>query len=401
MTKKETKSEKTNKSGAELSEDETATDQDALAESALTEPAVAAPDPAGQDPATKADSAQDSDHKEASGGEAAQADTDAVVDEEVEEAEKKPLGPGAQLAAIREAAGIEHEQVAASLKMTLRQIRALESDNYDALHGIAISRGFVRAYAKFLQVDPEPLVAMFSAADPIARPIERPPQRSKPERVVQHSDRRFGSSRRSSRRGIIIALAILIALTYVVYAMKWLPAKWIPFLKDREAVSQSRPGEVKPVPVEVEMDKKVPEESGEDPEADQATEEEGEVPGEQGQQTPQEQAPAEPARSGEEQNQQAETVKVSQVQPEPEPPVPAPDLLLMRFKGPSNVRLLKADASVMNEFDGKTGDVQIVDITEPSTLVVEKSDNVDVEFRSAAIFLRSARRSTEARVELK
>ena len=74
--------------------------------------------------------------------------------------------PGAILAAKRKAAGIAEEQIASRLKMTLRQLQALEADDYDTLHGIAISRGFVRAYARVLKVDPEPLVAMFGESNP-------------------------------------------------------------------------------------------------------------------------------------------------------------------------------------------------------------------------------------------
>lgn len=46
--------------------------------------------------------------------------------------------------------------------MSVRQVRSLEADDYEALHGMATARGFVRAYARILQIDPEPLVASFA-----------------------------------------------------------------------------------------------------------------------------------------------------------------------------------------------------------------------------------------------
>lgn len=46
--------------------------------------------------------------------------------------------------------------------MSVRQVRFLEADDYEALHGMATARGFVRAYARILQMDPEPLVASFA-----------------------------------------------------------------------------------------------------------------------------------------------------------------------------------------------------------------------------------------------
>lgn len=62
----------------------------------------------------------------------------------------------------RVAAGISEEQIASRLKMSVRQVRSLEADDYEALHGMATARGFVRAYARILQIDPEPLVASFA-----------------------------------------------------------------------------------------------------------------------------------------------------------------------------------------------------------------------------------------------
>jgi cytoskeleton protein RodZ len=69
------------------------------------------------------------------------------------------VSPGAQLAACRQERGWTVEQVASQLNLAPRQIVAIESDDYPALPGMAIVRGFIRAYAKLLKVDPAPLLA--------------------------------------------------------------------------------------------------------------------------------------------------------------------------------------------------------------------------------------------------
>ncbi|HCE09422.1 MAG TPA: DUF4115 domain-containing protein [Oxalobacteraceae bacterium] len=69
---------------------------------------------------------------------------------------------GAQLAAERETRGWSIEQVATQLNLAPRQIQALELDDYAALPGMASVRGFIRAYAKLLKLDPTPLIAMIS-----------------------------------------------------------------------------------------------------------------------------------------------------------------------------------------------------------------------------------------------
>jgi cytoskeleton protein RodZ len=68
--------------------------------------------------------------------------------------------PGKQLAAQREAMGWTVEQVAEQLKLAVRQVIALEAGDYASLPGPAVVRGFVRAYAKIVRLDPAPLVAM-------------------------------------------------------------------------------------------------------------------------------------------------------------------------------------------------------------------------------------------------
>jgi cytoskeleton protein RodZ len=68
--------------------------------------------------------------------------------------------PGVVLARHRELLGWSVEQVAEQLKIAPRQIVALEADNYAALPGLAVVRGFIRAYAKILKIDATPLVSM-------------------------------------------------------------------------------------------------------------------------------------------------------------------------------------------------------------------------------------------------
>ncbi len=56
--------------------------------------------------------------------------------------------------------GLSVEQVADQLKLAPRQVLAIEQGNFDALPNRAVTRGFIRAYAKAMRLDPAPLVAM-------------------------------------------------------------------------------------------------------------------------------------------------------------------------------------------------------------------------------------------------
>ncbi|KQY01722.1 hypothetical protein ASD28_09565 [Massilia sp. Root133] len=70
--------------------------------------------------------------------------------------------PGQVLARQREAMGWSVEQVADQLKLAVRQVIALEAGDYASLPSPAVTRGFVRAYAKLVKVDPAPLVAQIA-----------------------------------------------------------------------------------------------------------------------------------------------------------------------------------------------------------------------------------------------
>jgi cytoskeleton protein RodZ len=68
-------------------------------------------------------------------------------------------------------AGLSLEQVAQQLKLAPRQVRALEEDDFAQLPGRTFARGFVRNYARLLNLDGEDLLATLPDA---ARALEAP-----------------------------------------------------------------------------------------------------------------------------------------------------------------------------------------------------------------------------------
>jgi len=69
------------------------------------------------------------------------------------------MGPGARLKAAREDAGLSVDQVAQQLKLAPRQVRALEEEDFAQLPGRTFARGFVRNYARLLNLDGDDLLA--------------------------------------------------------------------------------------------------------------------------------------------------------------------------------------------------------------------------------------------------
>lgn len=83
--------------------------------------------------------------------------------------------PGLTLRAAREARGLSQSEVAQVTRFSVRQIEALENDDYAALPGSTAVRGFVRAYAKLLKLDAEPLLAGLDSTAPMVMADVRPP----------------------------------------------------------------------------------------------------------------------------------------------------------------------------------------------------------------------------------
>lgn len=69
---------------------------------------------------------------------------------------------GVRLKRARESQGLSIIDVARALRLSEKQIAALEGDDYQKLPGRTFVRGFIRNYARLVQLDSEPLMAHLS-----------------------------------------------------------------------------------------------------------------------------------------------------------------------------------------------------------------------------------------------
>jgi cytoskeleton protein RodZ len=121
---------------------------------------------------------------------------------------------GAWLRAAREAAGLSEDAVAQQLKLAPRQVRAIEEDDYARLPGRTFVRGFVRNYARLVNLDADAVVAALPIGEPTS-PLERltysPSSRPMGELPVE-STRRSGSAARW-----LIPLVLLAVVAVAAY----------------------------------------------------------------------------------------------------------------------------------------------------------------------------------------
>ena len=73
---------------------------------------------------------------------------------------------GGALRQARETQGLSVQEVASKLRLGLKQIDAIEADQFEKLPEPTIVRGFIRNYAKLLKMNPEPLLDAYTVIVP-------------------------------------------------------------------------------------------------------------------------------------------------------------------------------------------------------------------------------------------
>lgn len=117
------------------------------------------------------------------------------------------VGVGEMLRTTRESRGLTLVDVAQALKLTQRQVEALESERFDALPGAAFARGFLRNYARLLGLDPEPLIDALAQTSGVGAPELAPI--SNAQGTLPAGD---GALRPSAFPIALIALLLLVAV---------------------------------------------------------------------------------------------------------------------------------------------------------------------------------------------
>ena len=119
-------------------------------------------------------------------------------------------GVGEELSRARAALGLSVKDVAQQLKFAPRQIEALEQGRFEELPAGTFARGMVRAYARLLKLDAEPLVERI--AERVAVPDNAAAVASA-RRPIPITD----SARRSNVVYAALSLAILVVIAGVVF----------------------------------------------------------------------------------------------------------------------------------------------------------------------------------------
>lgn len=152
---------------------------------------------------------------------------------------------GRQLRETREAHGLAVEDISNRLRLSTRQVKALEEDDFTVLPEPMITRGFIRNYARLLELDPEPLLEAYRALVP-----------SEPPRAISIPSANIPISNNGRRPWMMFVIGgFLIAVVLAV----WLYADGVvttpgqqagtaPVAEAPEPVIANEPAEPMPVP---------------------------------------------------------------------------------------------------------------------------------------------------------
>jgi len=159
----------------------------------------------------------------------------------------EPLAPqaataGALLGAARTHIGLSVGEVASHLKLSIRQVEAMEADAFERLPSPMFVRGFAKSYARLVQIDPGPVLQALESVIP-AEPAGAAASRAAALRARPLSAIPVPSSDQPSRRLHGVA-ALLAAVVVGFLAFEWLAPQILGPGDGPPAQGVERPGTV-------------------------------------------------------------------------------------------------------------------------------------------------------------
>lgn len=139
----------------------------------------------------------------------------------IPEPEPPVPAPGEILRKAREARGESLNDVARTLKLSAHQLEAIENGRFDILPGPTFVRGFLRNYARYLEIPPEPLLEGVGIRTPTAADLA--------SMVKLHGNVQPKASPRARSRMLPVVLAVLVVLVLAGLAGAGFYKGWFKF----------------------------------------------------------------------------------------------------------------------------------------------------------------------------
>jgi len=262
---------------------------------------------------------------------------------------------GSKLARAREALDMSVADVARALRLGIKQVEALEANDYDKLPGRTFVRGFVRNYARLVNLDPDRLVEGCF-----------PAQQEAETQHIQAPSQRISFSDHHSKPWLK-----WLATSFVVVALvSWGVLVWL------------GPESVKPVVSEKTAVPKAPALSEENPAVDAA------IHG---------------SAASAEKNVEPAQLQLENTVPLA-PPAPGASValasVLLSFTGPAWVEVQDKNGKKLYSQNNLAGTQQTVEGTPPLSLVIGSAPNVKLTYKGQPVDLTAYTKADVARLTL-
>ncbi|MBI4740567.1 MAG: helix-turn-helix domain-containing protein [Betaproteobacteria bacterium] len=298
-----------------------------------------------------------------------------------------PSSVGEQLRAAREARQMSASGIAQMLKLSVRQVDALEIDDWSTLPGATIVRGFIRNYARLVDLDSDALMAQLDAL--------RTPKSSDLDLLIATNNAALPRTGGMGRRDLAVVFSGLMLAGLALLAYFFVPQEfWQSKLAEWNSVLAPAPppvlapepapataaGNVDPLPPAPVSDQPVP--SGTPPAADAGVSEKTAPPA-----VPP--APSVPSVSA-----------VPVVDVKTNQPAPAGSGLKLIFARPSWVEIRDRSGQVVFSQLNPAGSEREIEGQPPFALIVGNASGVTVRYKGKNVELDQRSKDDVARLNL-
>lgn len=130
-----------------------------------------------------------------------------------------PASPGALIKAGRERAGVHMAVLSVNLKVSVKQLEALEADQFELLSGPVFARALAAKVCRFVKIDPDPVLALMPAATNGLKPLQILGADTSPSYQSNPSASNPNSMGMGLKLGL---LALLLILSILVFGTRWI-----------------------------------------------------------------------------------------------------------------------------------------------------------------------------------
>ena len=125
-----------------------------------------------------------------------------------------PLSPGVIMRSAREKAGVHLAVLSVNLKVSIKQLEALEADQFEHLPEPVFARALAAKVCRFLKIDSEPVLALMPQMTNGLKPLHLIESDNRPSFKMHRMDQPSGSEPRGRKLWILFAVICVLAWAF-------------------------------------------------------------------------------------------------------------------------------------------------------------------------------------------